>query len=201
MYMYDRVLTVVAVALVAWALYAAWPRAMVRRVSAVTGKAYLVKNMPGAQGVADRLAVLEMRIADFVRRAETYAPGDPRLANIRRRWNGTLAEAPVDAEVAYSVGKGAISVCVRRPGGGLEPENTSMFVLLHELGHVATDSYGHRPEFWANMKFLLEVAEAVGSYAYENFEHGDRSYCGRALTTSPLSCVKNRECASELRRP
>jgi hypothetical protein len=190
----------VAVFLVAWSLYVAWPKALVTVTSPLTDKQYTVKNAPGYQAVADRLAFMELRIADFLAKAEAYAPGDPRLANIRRRWNGTLAEAPVDRDVAFSIGKGDISVCVRREDGSLEPENTTMFVLLHELAHVATDTYGHRPEFWANMQFLMELAEAVGSYTYEDFDARVSSYCGKPLTGSPLACVKNRRCDSELRR-
>jgi hypothetical protein len=194
----DAVLPWVAVLLVAWALYTAWPRTIVRVRSGVTGKEYRVKNLPGAEAVADRLAAMELRVKDFLARAEAYAPGDRRLQNIRARWDGTLSEAPVDAEVAYSIGKGSISVCVRGEDGSLEPENTTMFVLLHELAHVGTDSYGHRPEFWANMRFLMELAEAVGSYTYQDFDAAEQSYCGRRLYGSPLSCVKKNECVSQL---
>lgn len=189
-----------AMGIVALALYVAWPRRMAWKHSHVTGKKYLVKNLPNAQDAADRLAFMELRVREFLHKAERYAPGDHRLHNIRMRWNGTLAETPVDQDVAYSIGKGAVSVCVRAPDGSLESENTCMFVLLHELAHVATDTYGHSSQFWANMKFLLELAEATGSYRYQDFDAVETSYCGRRLAASPLSCVKNDTCVSEMRR-
>lgn len=190
-----------AVFLVVWALYVAWPKAMVEVESKLTGKVYRVKNALGYQDVADRLAFMELRVGDFLDRAEAYAPGEPRLANIRRRWNGTLAEAPVDRDVAYSIGKRDISVCVRHEDGSLEPENTTMFVLLHELAHLATDGYeDHPPVFWANMRFLLEIAEAVGAYTYQDFDAERTSYCGKPLLSSPLDCVKSRSCESQLKR-
>lgn len=195
-----RALVILAVAAVALALYAVWPRRMRWVLSDVTGKKYHVKNEPGAEAVADRLAMLELRIRRFLERAQAYAPGDPRLVNVVRRWNGTLAETPKDEDVAYSVSKDSISVCVRTPGGGLEPENTAMFVLIHELAHIATDKYGHPPEFWANMRFLLELAEATDSYVYQDFDAGVVTYCGRRLAASPLSCVKNGGCGSSLAR-
>lgn len=188
-----------ALLLALWALWVAWPRKLVAVRADITGKEYMVRNEDGGAGVAERLAALETRIHDFLDRAEQYAPGDARLRNIRQRWNGTLAETPIDSDVAFSMDKGSISLCVRRPDGSLEPENTSMFVLLHELGHVATDTYGHKPEFWANMKFLLELADVTGSYVYQDFDSENTSYCGTRLRDSPLTCVKNRACASELR--
>lgn len=194
------VLAALALAGLALALWLAWPRGMRWVRAAATGKDYYVKALPGAQAAADRLAALELRVHAFLRNAADRAPGDPRLLNIARRWNGTLMETPVDAHVAYSVSKDAVALCVRAADGSLEPENTSMFVLLHELAHVATDAYGHPPEFWANMRFLLELAEATGSYAYQDFDAAAGSYCGRALQSSPLTCVKRERCASELAR-
>jgi hypothetical protein len=192
--------TWLAVLVVSLAVYAAWPKRMARVRSELTGKWYRVKNLPDAQVVADRLAHMEVRLEMFLRKAEEYAPGEPRLANIRARWNGTLAETLHDPEIAYSMGKDAISLCVRREDGRMESENTAMFVLLHELAHVATDKYGHTPEFWTNMKLLLELAEATGFYTYQDFDTGKVTYCGRALSQSPLTCVKKGSCQSELRR-
>jgi hypothetical protein len=189
----------VAVAMVAWALYVAWPRNMKWVHSELTGKKYHVKNAEGAEAVADRLAFMELRIRDFLKRAESYAPGDHRLANIAKRWNGTLSETPNNEDVAYSISKDSISVCVKRPDGSMEPENTTMFVLIHELAHIGTDRYGHTSEFWSNMRFLLELAEATGSYSYQDFDSQIISYCGRKLAASPLTCVKKGACNSELR--
>ena len=34
-----------------------------------------------------------------------------------------------------------------------------MFVAIHELAHIMTESVGHEPEFWDNMGFLLEKSK------------------------------------------
>lgn len=187
-------------ALALWRVAASVPPRMLAVHSALTNKTYAVKNMAGAQQVADRLALMELRIREFLRLAEAHAPGDPRLRNIRARWRGTLSETPTDEDVAYSLDKGDIAVCIRGPDGSVEPENTCMFILLHELAHVATDGYGHHPEFWANMKFLLELADVTGAYAYQDFDALRVSYCGRLLAASPLTCVKNASCPSALKK-
>lgn len=193
--------TWIAMMLVAWALWLAWPKRMIDVRSPVTGKVYTVKNAAGAQEVADRLAALELRVRKFLDEAEALVPGDARLANIRKRWNGTLSEIENTAEVAYSLGKDSVAVCVRSAAGQMEPDNTAMFVLIHELAHIASDKYGHTSEFWDNMQFLLELAERTGLYSYQPFESGDDAYCGFPLKSSPLTCVKKGTCAAMLPPP
>ena len=123
--------------------------------SSLTGKDYSVKKAPDAQAMADRLAELEHRLRRLLDGGAALVPGDPRLDAIRRRWDGTLSEVRAEGEVAFSIDKSSISVCLRDSRGAIEDLNTSMFVLLHELAHVATPDYGHSPQFWANMQFLL----------------------------------------------
>lgn len=175
-----------------------WPRKLVWVRSAVNGKEYRVKPLPDAADAADRLAQLEIRLRDFLDAADRIAPGDRRLVNVRDRWNGTLAETPGGKDIAYSIGKDSVYVCVRDAAGALDDVNTCMFILVHELAHLATDDWGHVPQFWTNMKFMLELAEKTGAYKYQDFEAGLVTYCGRPLGGSPLSCIKNGTCQSEL---
>lgn len=179
--------------------YWVWGRATVMKESHVTGKAYLVKNRKGSGAVADRLAELESHARRFLHAAKQLHPEDDRLLNISKRWNGTLAETPEDAkDVAYSISKKSIFICVRaKDGDTIADFNTCVFVLLHELAHVATNSWGHKPEFWKNMQFLLEAAEATGFYTYQNFGEKIETYCGRKLTVSPLTCLKQGRCRSQ----
>jgi len=165
------------------------------KVSKLNGNAYYVKNLPDADQAADHLARLDTMVKNLIDNAD---PKDPRIQNIKSRWSGTLSETPSNADnVAYSLGKNSIFICVREKNGALTDVNTSMFVLIHELAHVSTDSYGHTPEFWKNMKYLLEVAEELGNYTYVNHDETVESLCGRVLGTNPISCVKNKTCESE----
>ncbi len=164
------------------------------RTSSISGAAYYVKNKPDSQQAADHLALLDTMVKRLLSMADQ---NDPRIQNIHARWSGTLSETPDTADnVAYSLGKNSIFICVREKDGRLTDINTGMFVLLHELAHVSTDSYGHTKEFWKNMKYLLEVADEFGIYKYVNHDTHAESLCGRALGTNPLTCVKNKTCAS-----
>lgn len=184
--------------LLAAAYIVARPSDMAHVRSSLTGKEYLVKKAPDAQVVADRLAELEHRMRRLLDGGAALAPDDQRLDAIRRRWDGTLSEVRATDEVAFSIDKSAISVCLRDSRGAIEDLNTSMFVLLHELAHVATPDYGHSPQFWANMQFLLELAEALGLYVYENYDAAATTFCGHPVGASPLTCVKTGGCASLL---
>lgn len=172
--------------------------AMTWRLASSTNKTYYVKNLPDAHEAASHLATLDTLLTRFLAYLESRSPDDRCLVRIRERWSGTLSETPGNADnVAYSIGKNSIYICVREKSGKLADVNTSMFVLIHEIAHVATDSIGHTREFWRNMKYLLEMAEEAGVYTYVNHDKTSESLCGRTLGSNPLTCVKEKTCASE----
>jgi hypothetical protein len=166
-----------------------------------SGKLYYVKRAPGQDLVADRLDLLTARLNQLLEQADDAYPGDIRIANVRARWNGTLGEVSEKDDIAYSMNKQEVHVCVRNPANGqLESENTSMYVLLHEIAHVATDTYGHPPEFWLNFRWFLEVADSLGLYEYEDFDTKETTFCGHTLGNNVLRCRKRGECDSLLEK-
>lgn len=169
--------------------------------SDLTGKTYVVLRRPDAQLAADTLARLEIHLFEFLDKAERMFPNDRRLQNVRTRWSGTLSEiAGRGSQIAYSSSKRDVSVCIRNERGAIDDLKTCKFVLFHELAHVANDEWGHGQSFWDDFKFILEAAEAVGSYAYENFDDAPKTYCGLKITSSPLTCVKKKACKSALQK-
>lgn len=164
-----------------------------------SGKYYYVKRAPGQRDVADRLDSLTNKLQTLLDKADDLYPGDRRIANVRARWSGTLAEVSGAEEIAYSMNKRDIYVCIRDPkDDSIEPPNTSMYVLLHEIAHVATDVYGHPPEFWLNFRWFLEVAESLVLYIYEDFDTKQTTFCGHTLGNNVLRCVKKNTCSSLL---
>lgn len=147
---------------------------------------------------AEMLHALTINMSRFVEEALDKYPMDPRLQNLKERWNGTLAEVGRGSDIAYSLNKRSIHICLRNPDGDLEKMNTAMYVLLHEAAHVASDKYGHGDDFWDNFRFLLEVAEELGMYRYQNFEDNKVTFCGRTLGNNVMTCVKESTCKSFL---
>jgi hypothetical protein len=62
-----------------------------------------------------------------------------------------------------------------------------IFVAIHELAHIMTQSMGHTPEFWNNMKFLLQIATTdLQIYVYQPYHQKPQPYCGIVITDTPL---------------
>ena len=94
-------------------------------------------------------------------------------------------------DTSYSENKGQkIVVCLRDktkpPEYPLVNENTVMFVVLHEMSHLMTETIGHTPEFWANFKRVLHDGVKLGIYKPVNYAHSPTPYCGMKITDSPI---------------
>jgi len=85
------------------------------------------------------------------------------VKRIKARWSGVLAELHQTDVPAVSTGKEHIRVCLKSGD-----ENAIFFIVIHELAHVATMSFGHTDEFWANMGLLISGARAAGVYGNHN---------------------------------
>jgi predicted metal-dependent hydrolase len=81
-------------------------------------------------------------------------------------------------------------VCLRdktkAPEYPLIEENTVMFVMLHEMAHLMTETIGHTQEFWNNFKRILHDAVKLGIYKQVNYAQKPTPYCGMIITSSPL---------------
>ncbi len=102
-----------------------------------------------------------------------------------------LAEhIPLGSETSYTRNKGeAMRLCLRskdRPGE-LVREDVLMFVVLHEISHIAAyDTWGHTLRFWQVFKFILQEAVAAGMYTPTDYAAHNVNYCGLVLTHNPL---------------
>ena len=103
-------------------------------------------------------------------------PHMPSTQLLRSRWrtaNIRAAATPDPNNVAYTVGKHAITICTE---GGID---SAMYVLLHELSHFSTvDVDNHSKEFWDHLDFLVKAATRAG--VYTPIAQGT-PFCGRSL--------------------
>jgi hypothetical protein len=65
-------------------------------------------------------------------------------------------------------------------------KNTIMFVMLHEMAHLMTETIGHTQEFWTNFRRILGDAVQIGIYTSVNYASRPTPYCGMTITDSPI---------------
>jgi hypothetical protein len=107
-----------------------------------------------------------------------------------------LQEIPENEKsAAYTINKGNISICIFK-NGKFTNENDAYFVLLHELAHVMSDSYGHGDEFKKNFNFIVKLAVKLNLWKQEEAQYEKKpiNYCGTKVTSTPCSngvCTKD----------
>jgi hypothetical protein len=166
---------------------------LVQVKSTVDGKLYRVRDMRDKQQAADLLARVRLRMKKLYAHLASTFPDKPQVKRLLQRFEANperLLEATPDAEhTSYSVNKGeSVHLCLRQRQGAdenLVNENVMVFVSLHEMAHMITDSVGHEPEFWNNFGWLLKQAENLGVYQYQDFKAHPVRYCGTNITDQP----------------
>jgi hypothetical protein len=124
---------------------------------------------------------------------EKKYPDKPQVKQMVRNFRSDpsrfMEATPDEEHTSSTINKGeSIHMCLRERDGvneSLVNENVMLFVAIHELGHVCTESVGHGPDFWNNFGWLLKEAEALGLYKYTDFSAHPVSYCGVYITDSP----------------
>jgi hypothetical protein len=92
--------------------------------------------------------------------------------------------------VAYSWAKGKlIMLCLRDIDNPAQivDINTLMFVVLHEVAHIANYAeWNHKPQFWSIFKFLLNEAVVSGIYKPVDYARNPVDYCGFNINHNPI---------------
>jgi hypothetical protein len=160
-------------------------------VSQVDGNKYCVRERGKLKAAADLLANITEKCKKLVEYVGEKHPGK---ANVKRLVAGfnpkKVSETlPTSAYTAYSENKGEkLAFCLNKSkteNENLIDESTLMFVAIHELSHIATESIGHKSEFWENFKFLLEEAKQAGIHNPVDYKKEPREYCGMKIRDSP----------------
>jgi hypothetical protein len=161
--------------------------------SHVDGLTYNVRDMPDKQAAADLLARVRLLMKKLYLHLETSFPDKPQVQRLVQNFKPDperlLESTPDQEHTSFSVNKGQkVHLCLRQRAGGNETlvdENVMIFVALHEMAHMITQSIGHEPEFWNNFGWLLREAERIGVYKYQDFKSHPVSYCGVQITDQP----------------
>ncbi len=163
-------------------------------VSKVDSKKYLVRNEENKQDSADKLARLNIKIINFIDKLlKKYKSKDNfnSILRIKNKYNSDNISESIkhSKNTSYSVNKGEkIVLCIRQKENDIfVDDNTMIFVILHELGHIMSKSIGHTEEFWDNFRFLLKEAEEMGIYKNVDYNKESQRYCGMDINDNPLN--------------
>jgi len=162
---------------------------LVKITSSVDNEKYTVQIKEDSKEAADLIAKIKQRIITLIEHMEkTFGISDERVANLKNNFRPDRLKEGVDTPgyTSYSVNKGEQIVLCLRNKDSLVDINTMMFVVLHEIAHLASVSIGHTEEFWNNFRWILEESINIGIYVKQDFEKKSVEYCGMDITSSPL---------------
>lgn len=188
--------TLIIVVLILILAYLIWDTYYVQEVEYVTStidnQEYLVRSLPDKQEAANLLANIRRNLETFVAHAAENLPDDDRTQRLVKNFKADkISEGSENSKfTSYSINKGEkIVLCLRSRDERKElvDLNTMMFVSLHELAHIATESVGHTPEFWDTFRWVLKEAIKIKIYTYQDFNTKPEGYCGIQITDNPLN--------------
>jgi len=160
-------------------------------VSTVDGDKYCVRERSNMKEASDLLAKTNTKMKKFVEYVDKKYPDKPNIRRLVKKFNPKkiVETLPTSEYTAYSENKGKkLAFCLNKEkenNNNLIDENTLMFVALHELSHIATESIGHNKEFWDNFKFLLKEAQDAQVYNIVDYSTDNKEYCGMTITDNP----------------
>jgi hypothetical protein len=152
-------------------------------ISPLDGKTYFVQNLPHSKKASRILSIVNFRIVKLLTFLIQKYPTDESVSLLAQRYyRENLNEGPPGGDsTSFSINKGEIIVlCLRQDENNFADINTIMFVVLHELAHLMTKSFGHTEEFWKNLDFLILNAtnKNVGIYNSVDYQKNPAPYCG-----------------------
>ena len=160
-------------------------------VSTVDGDKYCVRERKNMKEATDLLAKTTTKMKKLVEYVDEKYPDKPNIRRLVKKFNSNkiVETLPTSEYTAYSENKGKkIAFCLNKKkndNNNLIDENTLMFVAIHEMSHIATESIGHNKEFWDNFKFLLNEAKEAGVYEVIDYSKNNQEYCGMTITDNP----------------
>ena len=162
-------------------------------ISNVNGKKYCVRERKNIDRATGLLARTTLNLEKLVNHLKSKYPDSSNVKRLVNKFNPEKIKEilPNSEYTAYSENKGEkIAFCLssesKKDLSNLIDENTLMFVALHELSHVASESIGHNDEFWNNFKFILKEANDINIYTPIDYSKDNQDYCGMKIKDNPF---------------
>lgn len=161
--------------------------------SDVDDQYYLVRDLNDKQQASNMLAKIKRNILYVTEYLTLNIGKHPEQRNhiqqlASRIKNVEVLESTEDSVyTSYSVNKGEqIVFCLRsrKIQNEMHKFNLLMYVVLHEMSHVACPEYGHTPLFKTIFAFITNIAMELNLYTKIGFDQNPEEYCGLMITDS-----------------
>jgi predicted metal-dependent hydrolase len=155
----------------------------------VDNKEYLVRNSEDKSKAANTLANIKENIKKLVTHLKNTINkhnGEKEYINnlVNRTKEINIMETPADEKnTSYTINKGEkIVICLRsKLLNEIHDINTIMYVVIHELAHVACPEFGHTPLFKKIFIFLLKESHKINIYIPIDYRKKPQDYCGMTI--------------------
>lgn len=153
---------------------------------------YLVRKLHDKQEAADLLALIRGNIIKISENSIKEYTSEPYYNYMKTLFDKTknirITENIYNNKyTSYSVEKGEELVfCLRSKllENEIHDINLLMYVVIHELAHIACPEYGHTPLFKDIFAKLTKLSIKIGVYKRIDFNITPEEYCGIQITDS-----------------
>jgi len=162
---------------------------LVNQISTVDNQEYFVRNVEDKSIAANTLATIKNNIKKLVihlrDNISNHENEKEYISNlVKRTKHINIMETPDDEKnTSYTINKGEkIVICLRsKLLNEIHDINTIMYVVIHELAHVACPEFGHTPLFKKIFIFLLKESKKIGIYTPIDYRIKPQDYCGMTI--------------------
>lgn len=163
----------------------------IRKVPASDGTVWNVQNdLPCPKCSANRLSDTNKDIIKLIKYVNEKYPNDPRSIRVKKyNINNVYEGRPDGSDTSYVINKGdKIVFCQRsaKDNSKFIEKNLQIYTMIHELAHIASQSYGHGMEFQINFLWLLKQAVDLGIYKPVDYSKHPIEFCGMTVDSSIL---------------
>lgn len=154
--------------------------------STIDDKDYFVSETNDNQEIADTLALIRQNInkLSYHLQNKDNKEFQPYIDELVKRLNNIeISENTKNIYTSYTINKKELVFCVKsKETGKIHDMNLLMYVVIHELSHIACPEYGHGELFKKIFKYLLNESENINIYHHINFSLHHKEYCGMNIT-------------------
>lgn len=159
--------------------------------SSIDEQFYLVRDLPDKQNVANILAQIKINVNKLI--DHMLANPDPKYISyiniLKRKFNNVLITENINDALytSYSLNKGdQLVFCLRsrKNVDEMHDINLLMYVVLHEISHIACPEYQHTDLFKEIFRYITKNAIDINVYKPIDFKNYNKEYCGMMITDS-----------------